>query len=163
MKKSILLSLCAFFVFTACQNETNNTPQKPQISAAEIKQKDTKAINDIFKKMTDGFRNNDLSGFYDALDEKAIIIEGNGNEVYDKPNIVNHFESRTRFVKLTGWKLYELILADSLALSKADYQITYLENEKEVGKTDSNWHIVWKKDNQGNWKILREIFNEKEK
>ncbi len=48
--------------------------------------------------MTDGFKNNDLSGFYDELDEKAIIVEGNGKEVYDKSNIVNHFESRTRYV-----------------------------------------------------------------
>lgn len=163
MKKSILFSLFTFFTFIACQNDTSNNSQKNEISPVEIKQKDTQAINAIFKKMTDGFKNDDLSGFYDALDEKAIIIEGNGNEVYDKANIVNHFESRTRFVKLTGWKLYELILADSLALSKADYQITYIENEEEVGKTDANWHIVWKKDNQGNWKILREIFNEKEK
>ena len=98
MQKSIIYALFAFFVFTACQNNTSNTSQKEKISAVKMKQKDTQAINDIFKKMTDGFKNNDLSGFYDALDEKAIIVEGNGKEVYDKSNIVNHFESRMRYV-----------------------------------------------------------------
>jgi ketosteroid isomerase-like protein len=68
----------------------------------------------------------------------------------------------TKDIKLTGWKLHELILADSLALGKAEYQITYLENGKVIGDTDSNWHIVWKKNQKGTWQILREIFNERE-
>ncbi len=50
MQKSIIYALFAFFVFTACQNNTSNTSQKEKISAVKMKQKDTQAINDILKK-----------------------------------------------------------------------------------------------------------------
>lgn len=165
MKKSIVFLLVTFFIITSCKKSEINTSQNKQTVVMEHKQKDTQIIQGLFEKITNGFRNNSLSEFYDALDENAIIIDGEGNEIYNKSNIVTHFKSRlkTKDIKLTGWKLYELIVSDSLAISKADYQITYLENEKIIGDTDANWHIVWKKNNAGDWLILREIFNEKKK
>ncbi|MEP0266091.1 hypothetical protein [Dokdonia sp.] len=163
MKNSIILFLVTFFAITSCKRNMVNNSENEQTFITNHRQKDIQMIQESFEKMTNGFKNNSLSEFYELLDEKAIIIDGNGNEVYDKTNIVAHFKSRlkTKKIKLTSWKLHELIVSDSLALSKAEYQITYLENEEIIGYTDSNWHIVWKKNTIGDWQILREIFNEK--
>lgn len=165
MKKSILYVITVLFAFLSCQEKATNRSKHDSSSVAiENKQKDTESIREIFETMTDGFKNNDLTGFYDSLHENAIIIDGAGNEIYDKENIVNHFETRlaTKDIKLTSWKLHEIIVSDSLALSRAEYQITYLENGEVIGNTDSNWHIVWKKSKTGAWQIVREIFNERE-
>lgn len=162
MKKAFIFSAFIFVFLCSCQN--SNSPQaSTSVEKVENHESDRDLILGEYEKIVNGFRNNDFSFFYNALDNDAITIDGSGKEMYGKQRIVSFFDDimKNVDVELTDWKLHELIVADSLAIGRAEYTARFYDSKDYDEVANSNWHIVWKKNSNGAWKILREIYNDK--
>ena len=160
MNKLITIHLLLFIVgLYSCQNKSATQVLDQQVIQNKHK-KDFNDLNKIYAQMVLGFENNNFKPYYSCLDEHAIVIDGNGKEVHGKDEIVKHFEHQleTTNFELLNLDISELLVTKELALGTSVYTAR-LYNDKIDSKVKANWHLVWKKNVDEEWKIYREVYN----
>jgi len=161
MRSTLLMIVCGALSFIACQNNSaSRLLNKADLS--DTIQKNTEELKTIYSNMEAGFKVNNFTPYYGYLDEQVIVIDGQGEEIYGKEKVMEHFEHQLKEMdfELLVLNIQELKVSEDLALGTSNYTARFY-NEKIDQQASFNWHLVWKKNAQGKWKIYREIYNQK--
>ena len=143
MKKIIALSIIHFFIVSLAAQTAN--PDRTKIKA------DIEKLN---KEMERVFNANDMvatAAFYTDDAE----ISGSDYVVTGRKNLDNYWLSLKD--KGRGWKLtvIEIGGTDDYIYQLGNSDLTYLVNGKE-SKAVTNFVLIWKKQNDGSYKIFRD-------
>ena len=126
---------------------------------AEIKA----AVEDRYKEWLTAANKKDVSAMTNLYDENAVLMPKSEEPVLGKTAIGEYYKklfAEPHFVPFTltiDWNSFHVV--DDIAIATSVFEGDVTRNGKQIHFRGKNL-IVWKKQNDGSWKIFRYIYDE---
>lgn len=147
MNRLLLISLSLVF---ACQ------PAAPPCECG-ITGQDKVLIRDQEQAFVRGVFEGDLSRVEAVLSEDIVAMPPNSPEVHGKEAYMNMIREIPDLLEYEFLEV-EIDGGNDIAMAKGNYVMLYEIDGKEIGD-EGSFVEIWKKDDQGIWKMHRDIWN----
>jgi uncharacterized protein (TIGR02246 family) len=134
-------------------------PALAQENEAEIKA----AVEDRYKEWLAAENKKDAAAITDLFDEDAVLMPKSEEPVIGKTAIGEYYKKLfadphfVPFTLTTNWNSFHV--AGDMAIATAVFEGDVTRNKKQIHFRGKNL-IVWKKQNDGSWKIFRYMYDE---
>ena len=155
MKQKLLLILLVLFTVFSCNEEKSRNVEK-KFDIEDVKP----IIIQNSKLWNKGLNAKDLSIFIDLYDKKGHYLPDSDNSIRGNQAIAEYWKNSWDFVKDLHLKMETLEGNEDLLYETGTGTIKIMNNTGEYENFKYKYVNVWKKQDDGTYKVVIDIFND---